>query len=144
MLPLKEIESRVKKARVKLDLDTVAQSFYFWKMFTKKENFPLPPMLRVLTIHCSFWNAAKHGSDVKTAHVQKFKTNVPNNNLGAKAIDRMMMIIFSEVHRGTLMFAHDTEENLNSHTSLENFRNNTNSKMTLRQALNTTSAVLRN
>ena len=67
-LPLKEIESGVKKARVKLDLDTVVKSFYFWKVFTKYENLPLPPMLRILPIHHSYWNVTKHGSKVKTAY----------------------------------------------------------------------------
>lgn len=58
----------------------------------------MPPTLRILPIHHSFWNVTKHGSDAKTAHIQKFKTAMPNNNLGAKAIDRMLMIIFSEDH----------------------------------------------
>ena len=68
-LPLKEIESGVKKARANLDLDAVVKSYYFWKVFAKKENLPLPPMLRILPIHNSCWNVPKHGSDVKTAHV---------------------------------------------------------------------------
>ena len=55
----------------------------------------------------------------------------------------MMMIIISEIHRSTPMFTYGTEENLNSHTSLESFRNKINSKMTFRQALNTISTVLR-
>ena len=55
----------------------------------------------------------------------------------------MMIIIFSEAYCGTLIFAHGTEENLNSHASLESFRNKINSKMMLRQALNIISSVLR-
>ena len=88
-----------------MDLDTVVKSQYFWKVFTKKENLSLPPMLRILPIHHSFWNVTKHGSDAKTVHVQKFKTTIPNNNLVAKAIDRMMMMFFSEVH-GVLLCLH--------------------------------------
>ena len=74
-LPLKEIESGVKKARVKLDLDTVVKSFYFWKVFTKNENLPLHPKLRILPIHHSYWNVKKHGSNVKNEY---------NNNLGLR------------------------------------------------------------
>ena len=59
-LPLKEIESGMNKARVKLDLDTVIKSYYFWKVFTKIKNLPLPPILRILPIHHSFWNVTKH------------------------------------------------------------------------------------
>ena len=66
-LPLKEIESGVKKARVSLDLDAVIKSFYFWKALTNTENLPLPPLLRILPMHHSFWNVTKHGSDVKTS-----------------------------------------------------------------------------
>ena len=91
----------------------------------------------------SFWNVTKHRLDVKTSHVQKFKTDIPNNNLGAKSIDRMIMIIFSEAHRGSLMFTHGTEERLNKDTSLESFRNHINTKMTFREALNKTCALLR-
>ena len=55
----------------------------------------------------------------------------------------MIIIIFSEVHRGTLIFTHKPEENLNSHASLESFKNKINNKMTFTQALNTISSVLR-
>ena len=85
----------------------------------------------------------KHGSDVKTAHVQKFETDMPDDNSGAKAIDRMIMIIFSEAHRGTLMYTHGTEERLNKDTSLESFRNHANTKMTFMEALNKICALLR-
>ena len=123
--------------------DDVAGLEEVWKVFTKIENLPLPPILRILPMHHSFWNVTKHGSDVKTSLIQKFKNDIPNNNLGAKAIDRMLMIIFSEVHRGTLMFTHGTEERLNKDTSLESFRNHINTKMTFREALNKTCALLR-
>ena len=47
--------------------DDVAGLEEVWKVFTKIENLPLPPILRILPIHHSFWNVAKHGSDVKTS-----------------------------------------------------------------------------
>ena len=102
-----------------MDLDTVVKSFYFWKVFTKNENLPFPPTLRILPIHHSYWDGTKHESDVKTACNHKFKTTIQNNNLGAKTINIMIMIFFLEVHLRTNMFTHGTEENLNSHTSLE-------------------------
>ena len=78
----------------------------------------------------------KHGSDVKTQYIQSKKTTIPNNNLGAKAFDRMLMIVLSEVHRGSVTCAEGSNDRLNSCASLENFRIRTRHVMTFRQALN--------
>jgi len=143
-MPVKTITSGIEKVRVPLDFPAFMKSFYFWKMLTKKENLPLPPMKRILPMHHSFWNVTKHGSDVKTKYIQSMKTTIPNNNLGAKAFDRMQMIIFSEMHRGSVIYMEGKNKNrLNSCKSLENFRMRTKKQMTFRQALNSINNIIR-
>lgn len=63
-MPVNAVASE--KARVTLDFPTFMKSFYFWKTLTKKDNLPLPPMIRISPMRHSFWNKTKHGLDVKT------------------------------------------------------------------------------
>ena len=97
-MPLNLIASGIEKVRASLDFPTFMKSFYFWKTLTKKENQPLPPIKHILPTQYSCWNLTKHRSDAKTQCTQSKKISIPNNNLGAKAFDRMLMIAFSEVH----------------------------------------------
>ena len=78
-------------------MPSLMKSFYLWKNLLKKENLPLLPAKRILPMYRSYWNLSKHGSDVKTRYAQSKKTSIPNN-LGAKALDRMLMIVLSEIH----------------------------------------------
>ena len=94
------ISSGIEKCRVPLDFNSFMKTFYLWKNMTKKENLPLPPSKRILPIHHSYWNCTKHGSDRKTQYAQSVSALIPNNNLGAKAFDRMLIILISEIHHG--------------------------------------------
>ena len=79
-------------------------------------------MKRMLQTHHSFWNLTKNGSDVKIQHTQSKKPTISNNNVGAKYFDRMLMIVFSEAHRGSVMHAEGYDDKLNSCKFLEKFR----------------------
>ena len=135
-MPMDLITSGVAKSRVSLDVPTFIKSFYFWKTLIRKENLPLPPMKRILPLTHSFWNVTKHGSDVKTKYIQSKKTIIPNNNMGAKAFDRMLMIIFSEIHRGSVIYTVGTHDKFKSLKTLYDFREKAKQKMTFRLALN--------
>ena len=100
-------------------------------------------MIRILPIHHSFWNLTKHGSDVKTQYAQSRKSIIPNNDLGAKAFDRMQMIVFTEIHRGSIMHMEGHDDRLKSCKSLENFRMRMRKRMTFRHALNKINNVIR-
>ena len=75
--------------------------------------------------------------------MQSKKTNVPDNNLGAKAFVMTIIIVFYEVHRGSVMCAEGSNDRLNSCvTSIENFRMRTKHAMTFRHALKKTNNIM--
>ena len=144
IIPTDMISSGIEKCRVSLDLNSFMKTFYLWKNMTKKENLPLPPSKRILPIHHSCWNCTKHGSDRKTQCAQSVSTLIPNNNLGAKAFDRMLIILFSETHRGSVMHSEGTNDRFKSCTSLCAFRKNGhNNNISFRRALTKISKILR-
>ena len=136
IIPTDMITSGIEKCRVSLDLNSFMKTFYLWKNMTKIENLPLPPSKRILPIHNSYWNCTKHGSDRKTQYAQSVSTLIPNNNVGAKDFHWMLLILFSEIHRGFVIYSEGTNDRFKSCTSLYAFRKNChNNNISFRRAL---------
>ena len=122
----------------------IYENILFMENMTKKENLPLPSSKRILPIHHSYWNCTKHGSDRKTQYAQSVSALIPNNNLGAKDFDRMLIILFSEIHRGSVIYSESTNTRFKSSTSLCTFRKNGhNNNISFRWALTKISKILR-
>ena len=135
VIPIDLITSVVEKSKVLLDLQIFIKSFYFWKSLSKKDNLHLLPTKRIFNMHHLLWNLTKHGSDVKTQHIQSQKTPIPHNNLGAKDFDMKIMITLSEIDRGSVMCIEVTKDRFKSCTSIDNFKMQA-KKMTFRRDLN--------
>jgi hypothetical protein len=94
-MPIDDIKAAVSKAKVLLDFETFMKHFYMWKEMMKDENLPLPPCECILPKQDAFWNATKHGSNVKMQVCQSMLVPLPVDAPGAKAYDQMQMTRFA-------------------------------------------------
>ena len=97
-VPEEEIKAAVRKARVKIDCSSFMKSVYVWREMTKMENLPLPPAIRITPMQCQHWNYTKWGSDQKTQAAEGHRAVLPYDSRQSKVIDRMLMLILSDIH----------------------------------------------
>jgi hypothetical protein len=120
--PIDDIKAVVSKASVPLDFETFMKHFYMWKEMMKDENLPLSPCEHILSKQDAFWNATKHGSNVKMQACQSMLVPLPVDAPGAnKAYNRMQMMIFADIHKGSQKFTAD--EDLATYSTIEHFQN---------------------
>ena len=119
-VPEEEIKAAVGKARVKIDYHSFMKSVYVWKEMTKPENLPLPPAIRIIPMQCQYWNYSKHGSDQKTQAAEGHRAVLPFDSRQSKVIDRMLMLILSDIH--SLAKLTTAKKDLSFYSSLQGYR----------------------
>ena len=119
-VPESEIKAAIGKARVKMDYYSFMKSVYVWREMLKPGNLPLPPAIRIIPMQSQYWNDSKYGSDVKTQAAEMHRAVLPVESRQAKTVDRMAMLIFSDVHSLAKLFS--AKADLSYYPDLRHYR----------------------
>lgn len=132
-VPEEEIKAAVRKARVKIDYPSFMKSVYVWREMTKTENLPLPPAIRIIPMQCQYWNYTKWGSDQKTQAAEGHRAVLPYDSRQSKVIDRMLMLILSDIH--SLAKLTSAKKDLSFYSSLQGYRDAGSQRYSLEKVL---------
>jgi hypothetical protein len=80
-----------------------------------------------------YWNDSKYGSDVKTQAAEDHRAVLPVESRQAKVLDRMMMLILSDVHSLAKLFS--AKQDLSSYPDLQHYRDAGDHRCSMEQVL---------